>query len=251
MIDPNIWQSEDFSKLSVLARLVFIGLFSNADDEGRGRAKAVYIKSILFPYDECLRVADVEEALHEIAAHLSILFYTVAGNEYYSLTHWNGWQRVDKPQPSKIPRVDENAKMIRGCVWEPSANDGGTGLPNRKEEKQIEQRKKQNGEEFCPPAVEEVEAYCRERANGVDAQAFVDFYESKGWMIGKNKMRDWRASVRSWEKNKQGSAQSTVEQRAYSPAEHQERKRRAMEELMKDYGVKSGNAEREDADNGK
>ena len=51
MIDPGIWQSEDFSKLSTLAKLVFIGLFSNADDEGRGRAKAAYIKSTLFPYD--------------------------------------------------------------------------------------------------------------------------------------------------------------------------------------------------------
>lgn len=48
MIDPNIWQSEDFSKLSTLAKLVFIGLFSQADDEGRGRAKPIYIKSILF-----------------------------------------------------------------------------------------------------------------------------------------------------------------------------------------------------------
>ena len=42
MIDPNIWQSEDFSKLSTLGKLVFIGLFSLADDEGRGRSNPVY-----------------------------------------------------------------------------------------------------------------------------------------------------------------------------------------------------------------
>ena len=48
MIDPNIWESEDFSKLSVLARLVFIGIFSNADDDGRGRGKSAYLKSIIF-----------------------------------------------------------------------------------------------------------------------------------------------------------------------------------------------------------
>ena len=42
MIDPNIWQSEDFSKLSTLGKLVFIGLFSLADDEGRGRCNPVY-----------------------------------------------------------------------------------------------------------------------------------------------------------------------------------------------------------------
>jgi hypothetical protein len=47
--------------------------------------------------------------------------------------------------------------------------------------------------------VEEVGAYCTERGNSVDAEAFVDFYASKGWMIGKNKMKDWKAAVRTWE----------------------------------------------------
>ena len=51
------------------------------------------------------------------------------------------------------------------------------------------------------PTVEEVAAYCRERGNSVDAQRFVDFYTSKGWRIGKEPMRDWRACVRTWERN--------------------------------------------------
>ncbi len=53
---------------------------------------------------------------------------------------------------------------------------------------------------FAPPTVEEVEAYCRERGNGLDAQHFVDFYASKGWKVGNQPMKDWRASVRTWEK---------------------------------------------------
>lgn len=53
---------------------------------------------------------------------------------------------------------------------------------------------------FIPPTLEDVKAYCEERKNNVDAQNFVDFYESKGWMVGKNKMKDWRACVRTWEK---------------------------------------------------
>ena len=57
---------------------------------------------------------------------------------------------------------------------------------------------------FVKPTVEEVNQYCTERNNGIDAQYFVDYYESKGWMIGKNKMKDWKACVRTWEtKNKQ------------------------------------------------
>jgi len=52
---------------------------------------------------------------------------------------------------------------------------------------------------FKKPSVNDVELYCIERCNKIDAIAFVNFYESKGWMIGKSPMKDWRASVRTWE----------------------------------------------------
>lgn len=52
---------------------------------------------------------------------------------------------------------------------------------------------------FVPPTVEEVRAYCQERQNGIDAQRFVDYYASNGWKVGKNAMKDWKASVRTWE----------------------------------------------------
>lgn len=54
---------------------------------------------------------------------------------------------------------------------------------------------------FIPPTIEEVRSYCLERQNSVDAQRFVDFYASKGWMVGKNKMKDWKACVRTWERS--------------------------------------------------
>lgn len=52
------------------------------------------------------------------------------------------------------------------------------------------------------PTIEEVRAYCQERNNGVDPQKWHDFYTAKDWMIGKNKMKDWKAAVRTWEKEK-------------------------------------------------
>lgn len=55
---------------------------------------------------------------------------------------------------------------------------------------------------FVPPTVEEVRSYCAERNNGIDAEAFVAFYESKGWMIGKNKMKSWKSAVITWEKGR-------------------------------------------------
>jgi hypothetical protein len=57
-----------------------------------------------------------------------------------------------------------------------------------------------NKKRFTPPTREEVQAYCMERGNHVDAEAFIDFYTSKGWMVGKNPMKDWKACVRTWEK---------------------------------------------------
>ena len=52
---------------------------------------------------------------------------------------------------------------------------------------------------FSPPSLNEVKSYCEERKNNVDAENFINFYESKGWFVGKNKMKDWRAAVRTWE----------------------------------------------------
>lgn len=55
---------------------------------------------------------------------------------------------------------------------------------------------------FRAPTVDEVRAYCLERKNDVDPQRFVDYYQARGWMIGKSKMKDWKAAVRTWEKPK-------------------------------------------------
>lgn len=58
---------------------------------------------------------------------------------------------------------------------------------------------------FKKPTVEEVTAYCRERGNSVDPESFYDFYQSKGWRIGKEPMKDWKAAVRTWEKRNGGN----------------------------------------------
>ena len=56
-----------------------------------------------------------------------------------------------------------------------------------------------NNKQHIPPSVGEVEAYCESRGNGIKAEAFVDYYEARGWMIGKNKMKSWQSAVRTWE----------------------------------------------------
>ena len=54
---------------------------------------------------------------------------------------------------------------------------------------------------FSPPSLDQVAEYCKERENGIDPQRFLDHYEARGWMLGKNKMKDWKAAVRTWETN--------------------------------------------------
>lgn len=68
---------------------------------------------------------------------------------------------------------------------------------------------------FVPPTVEEVAAYCLERKNKVDAAYFVDHYTSNGWKVGKQNMKDWKAAVRTWEKN--GYNQTSKKQDAVDP----------------------------------
>lgn len=64
--------------------------------------------------------------------------------------------------------------------------------------------RKQGTHNFEKPTVEEINDYCLERENDVDPEAFFDFYESKGWKVGRNPMKDWKAAVRNWERNDYG-----------------------------------------------
>ena len=72
----------------------------------------------------------------------------------------------------------------------------------KKEESTEKAVEKSKTKTFKKPTLEEVEAYCTERKNNIDAQSFFDFYESKGWKVGAVKMKDWKASIRTWEKRK-------------------------------------------------
>jgi len=71
-----------------------------------------------------------------------------------------------------------------------------------KEKETITETKKEKEKtpRFAPPSVEEVREYCQERNNNVDPETFIDFYSSKGWKVGSQAMKDWKACVRTWEK---------------------------------------------------
>ena len=80
--------------------------------------------------------------------------------------------------------------------------------------------KKKDISVFAPPTIEEIKSYCRERDNKVSPEKWLDFYSSKGWMIGKNKMKDWKAAVRTWEHSDSKEQQSKYRDMTnYKPGE--------------------------------
>lgn len=86
-------------------------------------------------------------------------------------------------------------------------------LKNNKNIKKGKNDKKDIGESyssgskrFTPPTIEEVSAYIREQGYHIDAEMFIDHYEANGWMVGKNKMKDYKATLRNWERRRQNNA---------------------------------------------
>lgn len=81
-------------------------------------------------------------------------------------------------------------------------------IDNRDKRIDIEKKKEKKEKEktrFIPPTVEEVRAYCEERHNGIDPEAFIDFYATSKWKRGNTKITDWKACVRTWERRQKST----------------------------------------------
>lgn len=71
---------------------------------------------------------------------------------------------------------------------------------------------------FIKPTIEDIKDYCKERNNNVNAERFYNYYESNGWKVGKNSMKDWKAAVRYWENNNNNGGNVTTDStQPYSP----------------------------------
>jgi len=153
MIDPGIWGSEDFNHLSHTERLLWIGLFSNADDEGKGRAASAFLRSSIFPYDD-ITLPAVEKALKKLSETMELSLYSIGEARYYRLKSWSKWQQVSHPAASTIP------DPIPEEIKEPLRNDSGDipAKPPRNEFKEYKEIKGapepvQNPERVRPSAM--------------------------------------------------------------------------------------------------
>lgn len=129
--------------------------------------------------------------------------------------------RNDEKYAERCEKNRENGRkggLAKASNSKQSLGNGKQGLANLADndsdnDSDRDKDKKEREKKFIPPTVEAVENYCQSKGYDVNPQRFVDFYESKGWMIGKNKMKDWKAAVRTWVRRDD----SNQRQQAFNP----------------------------------
>ena len=213
-IKPGFFLNDELAALPCEARLLFIGLWTIADRCGRLEDRPRRIAAELFPYDT-VDVDALLQSLHDSSERF-IVRYEVDGTRYIQVTNFEAHQNPHKTErDSTIPAP---CKHGANTVQEPNEHTTNPAdslnheslfsdslipdsppnpLTGEAAAPQGESRKR-----FAPPTVEQVATYCRERNNGIDPNSFVDFYQSKGWVIGKSPMKDWKAAVRQWEQKR-------------------------------------------------
>lgn len=202
MFALDVIDTDRFCDMPISARLLYYELGMRGDDEG-------FVQN---PKKIMLTTGTTADDLKILAAKGYVILFD---SGVLVITHWrqNNFIQKDRfhettclAEKAQIQTTDSKIyellpsgnKLDTPCIQTVSDLEAQIRLDKtRKEEK----ARAPSSRRFTPPTVEEVEAYCRERGNAVDAQRLVDFYEASGWMRGKTPIRDWKACVRTWERN--------------------------------------------------
>lgn len=189
MFAKTIIDSDAFIDMPVTARLLYYDLGMRADDDGFVNSPKKIMRMVGASQDD-------------LAILISKKFIIPFDSGVVVIKHWriHNYIQKDRYKPTKYTeekamlKVQENDgySLDTKCIQNVSSSDT-----------QVRLGKVRKGKDRVniPPTLEEVSAYCEERHNNIDPQVFIDFYESKGWYVGKNKMKDWKACVRTWERS--------------------------------------------------
>jgi len=130
MVHTTIWASGQFSRLSKEGRLLYIGMITLGDDDGRLKGSAALIRSQIFPYDDDVKVADVARWLKEIEAQKLVVKYDVDGEEYFFHPKWEEYQQIreDRRRESHIPAPSFDFPPV-STIGQPSGNQTGSKTP--------------------------------------------------------------------------------------------------------------------------
>lgn len=122
-----------------------------------------------------------------------------------------GGRPKNQTETETKPKNNQNKIEVQ-----PNVNVNVNENVNEKEKNNLKVIKK---EKFQKPTIEEINLYCRERNNTISAEQFFNFYESKGWRVGNQAMKDWRAAVRTWEAKERtlNAAKDLVRPEDYKP----------------------------------
>ena len=121
------------------------------------------------------------------------------GNQYSTLEHMEHKQTNGTSVPTlKQTEQDGTNGTVSVSVSDSVSVDNNSVILKEKENTNVFPKKKSS--RFIKPTVEEVDVYVKEKGYHIDAENFVNYYESKGWVVGKSPMKDWKAACRTWEK---------------------------------------------------
>lgn len=181
------------------------------------------------PYDAKMLADELDFKENTVAAalkNLEQLDMIAVDNGFYTIVGWGEYQNVDgmdkvreqtrkrvaefkKNKKSQAGNVTSNAEVTHGNVTgNTEVTQGNATEEEREEEKEYNTLSisactrvaPTKAPYFTPPTIEEIREYCVSRNNNVNPEQFYDFYESKGWMVGNARMKDWKAAVRTWER---------------------------------------------------
>lgn len=201
MFAKAIIGSAKFLRMPATSRLLYYDLGMDADDDGCVEAFGVIRKT-----------GATEDDLRIL---VSKGFVRVINDDLVTyIQHWNinNHIRKDRYHPGIYKTLINPTASIalesgNQLTTEDSVDQVSTG-----EARSVEfvDTRIPDHSEFVPPTVEMVSVYCRERQNAIDPQHFYDYYTATGWMLGRTKMRDWKAAIRTWERNdRQNNARQT------------------------------------------
>lgn len=225
IIKDSIRTSKSVNNLTDFQFRLWVYLITYVDDYGRGSADPEILKGFVFPRRKGITESTIEKELASLATSGLITLYKVDGESYFCFPKWSDHQRVQtKKSKYPAPEISGEISIPRKSTVDhresPPESNPIQSNPNTESESESnpsvctpahaqgdtqKQRKR-----FVKPSVDQIREYCQERCNSVDPEKFFDFYESKGWVIGKEPMKDWKACVRTWEKSENESKKSEV-----------------------------------------
>ena len=125
VIKPEFWSDEKLAKVSLQARLVFIGLWMTSDDAGTTKGHPIWLKSQIFPYDE-ITIKQFETWLNELIQLKRVLPYDVNGEKYLYIPGFIKHQKISHPSPAKNPTPPESLRNDSGNTLEQTETETET-----------------------------------------------------------------------------------------------------------------------------